>query len=121
MDYSPIRTYDDNHDAPWYREYLIMSPALIIVILVFGIFIRLVWYRRWLTKEIELLDSIEVPPPKEKMNKKTQTTITIHDDNPTTSKLEAELKELDAEVHSTFHDDHDGPMSTPAMVADFDL
>lgn len=120
MDNSHIRNYDSNKDAPWYREYLVMSPALIIIVLVFGIFIKLICYRRWLTKEIETLASIEVPPLPAKMSKTTQTgydPVVISYDGPSKIGKEESVVHIGSSpVGGAMYVE---PICTPAMVDNF--
>lgn len=122
MDYSPIRNNNSNDDAPWYREYLIMSPALIIILLIVTIFIKLLCFRRWLTKEVRLLESIEVPPPPARKNKTTQTgldSVVVVYDGPSTSKIGEEEVVIPVESPTAKGAMYYEPMCTPAMVGSF--
>lgn len=119
MDY-PTTGGNVKTGPPWYREYLLMSPALIILIFVFGIFIKLMIHRCWLTKQMIELESIEVPSQLPTKNKTTQTgmdPVAVVYDGPSTSKIgEGTNKAISSQTSTSRDSMYVEPM---CMVGDF--
>lgn len=105
----------DGKDTTYYgpehsntREFLLMIPAGVIILFIFGVFCELMCSRRSLTKSINTLNKVDVPqpaspasasPPKPKDNATAQTVITITECAPSTSKQQEEAKTQACEVY----------------------